>query len=105
METAICRIYGDNIDVVNLRSEEYGADSRVPDIRIGTPTEDAFRRDLTINTLFYNINERKIEDFTGQGLRDLQLRIARTPVSPLKTFADDPLRILRTFRFSQRFDL
>jgi tRNA nucleotidyltransferase (CCA-adding enzyme) len=36
--------------------------------RIGTPTEDAYRRDLTINALFYNINEDKIEDFTGKGL-------------------------------------
>lgn len=36
--------------------------------RIGTPTEDAFRRDLTINALFYNINQNKIEDLTGKGL-------------------------------------
>jgi tRNA nucleotidyltransferase (CCA-adding enzyme) len=44
------------IDLVNLRSEEYAADSRVPVIDIGTPEQDAMRRDLTLNSLFYNIN-------------------------------------------------
>ena len=60
---------------------------------------------MTINTLFYNINERKVEDFTKLGISDMQRRIARTPVEPYKTFMDDPLRILRTVRFSQRYDL
>lgn len=43
-------------------------DSRIPTIDIGTPEEDAYRRDLTINSLFYNVNEQKIEDFTGKGI-------------------------------------
>ena len=34
-------------------------------IGIGTPQEDAFRRDLTINALFYNLQEEVVEDFTG----------------------------------------
>lgn len=38
---------------------------------IGTPFQDAERRDLTINALYYNLNECKIEDFTGKGLSDL----------------------------------
>lgn len=41
-------------------------------IEIGTPTEDAYRRDLTINSMFYNVNEKKIEDLTQRGLADLQ---------------------------------
>ena len=49
---------------MNLRTEEYAEDSRVPTIGIGTPLEDAQRRDFTINSMFYNINEEKIEDFT-----------------------------------------
>lgn len=49
---------------MNLRSENYVQNSRIPTITYGTPKEDAFRRDLTINALFYNINENKIEDFT-----------------------------------------
>lgn len=64
LETATLRIYGMAIDLVNLRSEKYTDDSRVPTIDIGTPEEDAYRRDLTINSLFYNINKQLVEDFT-----------------------------------------
>lgn len=49
---------------MNLRCERYTEDSRVPIIEIGTPEEDAYRRDLTINSMFYNINKSEIEDFT-----------------------------------------
>ena len=94
-----------SIDLVNLRNEEYAEDSRVPEIRIGTPEEDSFRRDLTINAMFFNINENKVEDFTGKGIEDMKARIARTPLEPYKTFMDDPLRILRVVRFAQRFNL
>jgi tRNA nucleotidyltransferase (CCA-adding enzyme) len=93
------------IDLVNLRSEEYAADSRVPVIEIGTPEQDAMRRDLTVNALFYNINTGQIEDLTGKGISDLQARICRTPLDPLQTFMDDPLRVLRAVRFARRFDL
>ena len=64
MEAATIKVHGELIDFVNLRSERYNESSRVPDIRIGTPEQDAYRRDITINTLFYNINQREIEDFT-----------------------------------------
>ena len=56
LETATIRVHGRFIDLVNLRSEKYTDDSRVPIIEIGTPEEDAYRRDLTINAMFYNIN-------------------------------------------------
>ena len=47
---------------MNLRAEEYTEDSRIPDfMRIGIAQEDAFRRDLTINALFYNINTGQVE--------------------------------------------
>jgi len=39
---------------------------------MGTPLEDAERRDLTINSLFYNIQEGKVEDMTGKGIEDLK---------------------------------
>ena len=73
-------------------------------MKIGTPIEDVYRRDLTFNSLFYNINENKIEDFTGKGIEDLENKICRTPLEPLKTFLDDPLRILRTIRFAHRYE-
>ena len=64
LETATIKVHGVFIDLVNLRSEKYTDESRVPVIEIGTPEEDAFRRDLTINSLFYNINQNKVEDYT-----------------------------------------
>ena len=91
------------IDFVNLRAEEYTSDSRIPDLmRIGTAEEDAFRRDLTINSLFYNINEGVVEDMTGRGLEDLRRGIVATPLPPLTTLLDDPLRVLRSVRFAAR---
>ena len=53
--------------------------------------------------MFYNINTRQIEDYTGKGIDDLKNEIVRTPLPPKKTFIDDPLRVLRTIRFAQRF--
>ena len=83
LETATIRVEGLMIDLVNLRSEQYTEDSRVPVIEIGTPTQDAFRRDLTINSLFYNINDEQVEDLTGHGLSDLRTGVIRTPLEPL----------------------
>ena len=103
LETAVIKLFGVFVDLVNLRSEEYAKDSRIPEISIGTPEQDAFRRDLTFNSLFYNINANKIEDFTGRGLLDLQNGLCKTPLEPLQTFIDDPLRVLRSIRFALRF--
>jgi tRNA nucleotidyltransferase (CCA-adding enzyme) len=100
LECAIIKVLGTYIDLVNLRSEEYGDDSRVPVIKIGTPEQDALRRDLTLNSLFFNINTMKVEDYTGTGISDLKEGIAKTPLHPLKTFVDDPLRVLRVIRFA-----
>jgi tRNA nucleotidyltransferase/poly(A) polymerase len=92
------------LDFVNLRSEVYDDDtSRVPETKVATAPEDAERRDLTINAIFYNVNTGKIEDYVG-GVRDIQCRIIRTPTADaIKTFKDDPLRILRALRFYARF--
>lgn len=67
-----------------------------------SPREDALRRDFTVNALFYNILTEQVEDFTGEGLRDLKARILRTPIAPLDTLLDDPLRALRAVRFSAK---
>jgi tRNA nucleotidyltransferase (CCA-adding enzyme) len=92
------------IDVCQLRSDEYTPASRIPTIRVGTPEEDAHRRDCTINALFFNVQTRKVEDF-HTGLEDLGVGIIRTLTPPLDSFAEDPLRILRAFRFGARFGL
>ncbi|WVW83021.1 hypothetical protein I302_105037 [Kwoniella bestiolae CBS 10118] len=104
LETGTTRILGLECDFVGLRSETY-ADSRIPQVKPGTPLEDASRRDLTINALFYNVSTREVEDFTERGLSDLENKIACTPLPPRQTFQDDPLRILRCIRFASRFNL
>lgn len=103
LETATTKLYGLFIDFVNLRNEEYTDDSRIPVVEFGTPAEDAMRRDATLNALFYNIQEDKVEDLTHRGLQDLKDGILRTPLEPRKTFLDDPLRVLRLIRFASRF--
>ncbi|PWY87530.1 ATP :tRNA-specific tRNA nucleotidyltransferase [Aspergillus heteromorphus CBS 117.55] len=102
LETVTTKIFGLDVDLVNLRKETYCEDSRNPQMEFGTPEEDALRRDATINALFYNLNESKVEDFTGQGLTDMESGIIRTPLEPFQTFQDDPLRVLRLIRFASR---
>ncbi|KAL1406876.1 CCA tRNA nucleotidyltransferase, mitochondrial [Vanrija albida] len=105
LETGTTTIMGLDCDFVGLRSETY-TDSRIPDeVTLGTPEEDALRRDLTINSLFFNVHSRQVEDWTRHGLDDLEKKIARTPLPPRQTYLDDPLRILRTVRFTSRFGL
>ncbi|KAI8052499.1 hypothetical protein BDF22DRAFT_620791 [Syncephalis plumigaleata] len=104
LETATSMVLGLSLDFVHLRCEEYQENSRIPNnVTFGTPTQDAYRRDITINTLFYNVHSRQVEDFTNMGLRDLQDGIVRTPLAPYETFMDDPLRVLRCIRFATRF--
>lgn len=104
LETAVARFEDMSLDFVNLRTERYHMDSRIPEMDMGTAIEDASRRDLTINALFYNLATKQVEDLTGQGLRDLEHKIIRTPLLPLITLQDDPLRALRAVRFACRFD-
>ncbi|KAF9569830.1 hypothetical protein CPC08DRAFT_756809 [Agrocybe pediades] len=104
LETATMKVLGLDIDFVNLRSEEYAVGSRIPTgVRFGTPLEDALRRDITINALFYNVQTGLVEDFTEKGLDDLRQGTIRTPMPPKETFQDDPLRVLRCVRFASRF--
>lgn len=104
LETVATRMFGFDVDLVNLRKEIYAEDSRNPQMEFGTAEEDALRRDATINALFYNLQTEKVEDFTGKGLEDMQSKILRTPLAPYQTFKDDPLRILRLIRFASRLD-
>jgi tRNA nucleotidyltransferase (CCA-adding enzyme) len=103
LETATVQLGRLSVDFVNLRTETYANDSRIPEMTFGTPLEDAMRRDLTINSLFYNIHTEAVEDFSGRGVADLIEGIIRTPLPALVTFQDDPLRVLRAVRFACRF--
>ena len=95
---------GIEIECVQTRKEQYHKESRNPDTVYGTIEEDAKRRDLTINAMYYNITKGCICDFNGTGFHDLANQIIRTPCDPDITFSDDPLRILRVIRFSARLN-
>ncbi|KAH7244020.1 uncharacterized protein BKA55DRAFT_691833 [Fusarium redolens] len=88
------KIFGLDLDLVNLRKEVYDDNCRTPKMEFGTAEEDAFRRDATANALFLDLQNRKVADFTRKGLDDLYAGIMRTPLEPRQTFLDDPLRKL-----------
>lgn len=113
LSVAFLKIYGQAVEILPLRGNEvYEAGSRNP---VSTSQSDAAgdstRRDLTINSLFYNITTGQIEDFTGKGYDDLLTMTLRTPCRPghdpnneaLRIFTEDPLRLLRVLRFHSRY--
>ncbi|RLM98089.1 putative CCA tRNA nucleotidyltransferase 2 [Panicum miliaceum] len=109
LETARMLILDIWIDFVNLRSETYAENSCIPTMilhfqEVGTAKEDAYRRDLTINSLFFNINNNSVEDLTGRSIEDLKKGLIVTPLRAKATFLDDPLRVLRAIRFAARFN-
>ncbi|MEO8520394.1 MAG: polynucleotide adenylyltransferase PcnB [Acidobacteriota bacterium] len=67
----------------------------------GTPEEDAFRRDFTVNALFYDIGTFSIIDYVG-GLHDLELRLIRCIGDPDVRFLEDPVRMLRAVVLAAR---
>src|SRR4051812_10262285 len=73
------------------------------DNTFGTPEEDAFRRDFTVNALFYDIADFSIIDFTG-GLRDLEARVIRSIGDPTERFQEDPVRMIRAVSMASRLD-
>ena len=92
-------IFGQKIEFVNLRTEQYDPNSRVPKIVATNSAElDVRRRDLSVNSLYYNLETQQVEDYVG-GISDLKNKILRTPTDPQKTFDEDPLRMLRVLRF------
>ena len=92
------------IDVAQARQDVYKGDSRIPQTTTATPEQDAYRRDLTVNSLMYSLNDNKIVDFTGMGIKDLISKTIRTPQDPLKTFSEDPLRIFRTIVYAAKLN-
>lgn len=88
-------------EVATFRSDGIG---RKPEVKIGASIEsDAARRDLRINALYYDIDNKEIIDLVG-GLDDLKNNNIQMVGDPQKRFEEDPLRILRFFRFFSRFN-
>ncbi len=95
------------LEAVHTRKEKYNGKTRKPIQSYASITEDALRRDLTINALYLNVNDEvcieSIIDPTGRGLYDIENHIIDTPTNPVVTLNDDPLRILRVYRFAAKY--
>ena len=96
-------------DITKESDNQTSENSSVPrqairrDNTFGTPEEDAFRRDFTINGLFYDISTFAIIDYVG-GVEDLQNKILRCIGEPNERFVEDPVRMLRAVAFAARLD-
>lgn len=86
----------------DLAPEEQAATERIaPELLYGTPREDAFRRDVTINSLYYDARSGEIIDYVG-GLEDLAGRRVRVIGDPAARFTEDAVRIWRVVRYAAR---
>ena len=93
------QIDDNSVHITTYRKDTYENSSRNPSIESAADLNtDLSRRDFTINSIAYSIDENKLVD-PFLGLKDLALGTIRTPDDPIISFSDDPLRMLRVCRF------
>ena len=80
---------------------EHAAEGPLEDNTFGTPETDAYRRDFTVNGLFYDIKDFSVIDWVG-GMKDIERRIIRSIGDPEIRFREDPVRMMRAIKFSSR---
>jgi len=88
-------------DAVDESQETNERGMLVRDNVYGSLDEDAWRRDFSINSLYYNITDSSIIDFTG-GVEDVHKKLIRMIGDPLTRYKEDPVRMLRAIRFSAK---
>ena len=80
---------------------EHASEGPFEDNTFGTPETDAYRRDFTVNGLFYDIKDFSVIDWVG-GMRDIEKKIIRAIGDPEIRFQEDPVRMMRAIKFSSR---
>ena len=80
---------------------EHAAEGPLEDNTFGTPETDAFRRDFTINGLFYDIKDFSVIDWVG-GMKDIEKKVVRAIGDPEIRFQEDPVRMMRAVKFASR---
>ncbi|MHB1950460.1 MAG: polynucleotide adenylyltransferase PcnB [Acidiferrobacteraceae bacterium] len=94
--------FGRNIiEVATYRGTPVGDAGGSDENVFGTEEEDAWRRDFTINALYYEVSQRRLYDYVG-GIEDLKRGVLRTIGSPKVRFNEDPVRMLRAVRFAAK---
>jgi len=92
------------VEVATFRQDATYSDGRHPDrVTFSSPSEDAARRDFTINGLFFDPVDERVLDFVG-GQDDLARRQIRAIGDPYQRFQEDKLRLLRAVRFAAAFE-